>query len=955
MNAILSRLIPLATMLMPWALPASEMTLPLDGTWKFQLDPKNAGMEEKWFTRELEDSIRLPGTTDENHKGIQQDERPTDRLMRPWFWKGPAWYQREVRIPESWKGKRITLFLERTKNSRAWVNGTFVGRENSLSAPHVFDVTQTMKPGKQTITVLIDNSKLPPVGPSHQVDERTQTNWNGILGRMELRATDPVWIKDAQVYPNAAKKEARVRVVVGNITGQAAEGTLAVTCSHKSSVKTIDLAAHRVKVNAGGAESVVEFIYQPGDAVPLWDEFSPVLLDMSLKLETAANGTRFHDTHSLSFGMRDFSAKRNLLQVNGTTIFLRGRLDCANYPLTGYAPMDKAEWMRIYGILREWGLNHVRFHSWCPPKAAFEAADELGFYLQVELPNKRSAFNAEDSKEAAHHNIDFLEGENMDESMALYDYGKREGELILRQFGNHPSFVMFTLGNELGRSEGMFELVGHFKKLDPRRLYAQGSNNMHWNPSLAAGDEFWVTGKVGNDTLPIRGSFYIHDFDKGAIEFNPPGTLDDFTDSIQGVPVPLIGHETGQFQVYPDFRDIPKFTGVLKARNYEIFRERLEKAGMLDQSHDFVRASGALAAICYREDIELALRTPGFGGFQLLDIMDFPGQGTALVGLLNVFMESKGVIGPVQWREFCAPTVPLLRVEKLTWTAGELFTGDVQIAHYGPADIPDATLKGTLKDHTGKVLAAMTCPPVSIKRGGITSAGKWTLPFESLKNAWPQKLTLTLSMDGTDIHNSYPVWVYPGQVDTRPGNVLVSNNFTDAETKTRLAAGGKVLLLPKPENLPHSVPGGFQCEFWSPMFAQSARKRGIQEPPGTLGILCDPKHPALARFPTEFHSNWQWWHLVKNSRPIAYDGTPNDFRPTVQVIDNFDRNHKLGLIAETRVGKGSMLICAIDLQAHQDKPEARQMLHSLLRYMDSPDFAPKHELDAGLLTKLLPE
>jgi len=151
------------------------------------------------------------------------------------------------------------------------------------------------------------------------------------------------------------------------------------------------------------------------------------------------------------------------------------------------------------------------------------------------------------------------------------------------------------------------------------------------------------------------------------------------------------------------------------------------------------------------------------------------------------------------------------------------------------------------------------------------------------------------------------------------------------------------------------VPGGFQCEFWSPMFAESAKKRGGPQPPGTLGILCDPASPALADFPTDFHSNWQWWHLVKNSRPIAYDGSPDDFRPIVQVIDNFARNHKLGLIAETKVGKGSMLICAIDLLGHQDKPEARQLLHSLLRYIDSPAFAPKGGMDASLLHKLLPE
>jgi hypothetical protein len=580
----------------------------------------------------------------------------------------------------------------------------------------------------------------------------------------------------------------------------------------------------------------------------------------------------------------------------------------------------------------------------------------MGFYLQPELPNKRSAFNTEDSKEAAHHNIDFLEGEDMDESIPLYDYGKREGELILRHFGNHPSFVMFTLGNELGRNKGMFELVDHFKRFDPRHLYAQGANNMHWNPSLAEGDDFWITGKVGADTRPIRGSFYLHDFPKAPIESYPPSTLDNFSESIKDVTVPLIGHETGQFQVYPDFRDIPKFTGVLKAHNYGIFRERLEKAGMLDQAQDFVRASGALSAICYREDIELALRTPGFGGIQLLDIMDFPGQGTALVGMLNVLMESKGVIEPKDWREFCSETVPLFRMEKHAWTSDETFNGEIQIAHYGSADLVKAVVTATVSSSSGKQVAAHSFPATSLKAGGLVMIGNYQLPLGTADIKSAEKLTLTLAIEGTPYRNRYPIWVYPPAVDTSiPASVMVSRDISEEKTLAHLAAGGKVLLLPKLDQLPHSVGGGFQTEFWSPMFAQSARKRGLAEPPGTLGFLCDPKHPALASFPTEFHSNWQWWHLVKNSRPVILDEAPHDYRPIVQVIDNFDRNHKLGLLFETKVGKGSMLICPIDLPNHQDKPEARQLLHSLLRYMNSSAFKPQTEIDSGLLKKLLPE
>ena len=712
---------------------AKEQSLSLEGLWRFQLDAENQGLSEKWYGRKLNDSIQLPGTTDENQKGIQRDEKPTDRLAREWFWKGAAWYQREVTIPHSWEGKRIILFLERTKNTRVWVDEKFCGWDDTLSAPQIYNLTSLMKPGKHTITLLIDNSKIPPVGPAHAIDERTQTNWNGVVGKMELRATDPVWIKDAQVYPNLAEKKARIKVVIGNVTGQPAKGALEMTSESYNTDQPVQFKVQDVRFEVTETEATVEFDYEYPETVPLWDEFSPVMLRMKIDLKAKAKILSYTDVRAVNFGMRDFTANRNHLKNNGKTIFLRGRLDCANYPLTGYAPMDKSEWLRILGIMKEWGLNHVRFHSWCPPKAAFEAADELGVYLQPEVPNKRSGFKAPENEDAAIHNIDRLDVDTTESKVGLYDYAKREAELIFEHFGNHPSFVMFTLGNELGRNQGMFDLVEYFQKIDPRRLHAQGSNNMHWKPSLAKGDQFWVTGKVEKDSKPLRGSFSLYDFPNAPIEAFPPSTLDDFSDSIQGVPVPLVGHETGQFQVAPDFRDIPKFTGVLKARNYEIFRDRLKEAGMLDQAHDFVRASGALSAICYREDIELALRTPGFGGIQLLDIMDFPGQGTALVGMLNVFMESKGIIEPTKWREFCSETVPLLRMKKHTWTTDEILMGRVEVAHYGPKALADAKVNWTLTDSKGKTLSQHTFDPVLLLDGELNQVDLFAWPLSGIE------------------------------------------------------------------------------------------------------------------------------------------------------------------------------------------------------------------------------
>ena len=680
----------------------------------------------------------------------------------------------------------------------------------------------------------------------------------------------------------------------------------------------------------------MEATYKLAENAPLWDEFNPVIYRLRLDFTIRSpKDAAWEDTRIVHFGLRKFSTFRNQFLINGRPTFLRGKHDACVFPLTGYPPMDKASWLRVLGIAKSYGINHYRFHSWCPPEAAFEAADELGMYLQPELPNKATSFNKAASR----------------------DYLTREGERIFRAFGNHPSFVMFTLGNELGRQKEMFDIVRHFRAVDPRHLYAQGSNNCFWKPELNAGDDFWVTFMTGKD-LPARGSFFQGDYDNGPIENYPPSTMTDFSESIAGVPVPVVGHETGQFQVFPDFREIPKYTGVLRARNFETFRKRLADANMLDQADDFVRASGALAVICYREDIEEALRTPGFGGFQLLDLQDYPGQGTALVGILNAFMESKGLITPEHWRQFCCPVVPLLRMTKYTWTTDEKFTGRAQVANYSLGDQTDAMIDWTVADAHGRRVASGTLGPEDIKQGNVREAGMFCLPLADAPA--PCKLTITLAIKGTPYVNSYPIWVYPPKPDTSaPAGVTVTRTL-DADAWARLGRGERVVLLPKLDALDDpdkSIAGSFQCDFWCwPMFKRTAERMKVPVAPGTLGILCDPNAPALADFPTSFHSDWQWWQLVKHARPIVLDATPADYRPTVQVIDNFVRNHKLGLIFETKAGKGKLLVCAIDLPGLADKPEARQMLASLLKYAGSKEFAPKAEVGCGPVEKtVLPE
>jgi hypothetical protein len=372
----------------------------------------------------------------------------------------------------------------------------------------------------------------------------------------------------------------------------------------------------------------------------------------------------------------------------------------------------------------------------------------------------------------------------------------------------------------------------------------------------------------------------------------------------------------------------------------------------LEQDLDFARASGALAAICYREEIEAALRTKGFGGFQLLDLQDFPGQGTALDGMLDAYMDSKGATSPEAWRELCSETVPLVRFPKYAWTTDETFEGRVEVAKYGPSALPRAVLRWSLQDAAGKEFQAGRIGPRHIGQGTVSEQGVIQLPLGAVPA--PERLRLCVEIQGATYRNHYDFWTYPRRLDPAlPTGVTVARSLDEPTLRT-LVQGGKVLLLPEPAKLANSVEGFFASDCWCyPMFRSICEGNKAPPAPGTLGLLIQDKHPALARFPTEFHSGWQWWPTVMNSRAIVLGEAPASYRSIVQVIDNFERNHKLGLLFEAKVGQGRLLVCCADLPSLQDRPEARQLWASLLAYAGSESFSPSQELAPEMLSKLV--
>ena len=603
-------------------------TISLDGIWSFKADPLGMGLQSNGLQMfpSLTETITLPGSTDEAGKGIRTQGLSSIRLTRMFEYKGPAWYEKKVFIPEDWAGKEISLFLERVHwETKLWVNGAYVGREESLSVPHIYTLGKFLKPGEvNTIRLRVNNDLIYNIEYSHAISAETQTNWNGIIGKIELRATDKVYISDVQVYPDIKGKKARLEVTFNNSDKLSLKGDLEIM--GKTADNLFDIPKKKIPVTGNDSLIFMEIDLPLGDQIRTWDEFDPNLYLLNLSLNVKADKESYFDTKQVKFGMREVGVKGTRFTMNGREIFIRGTVNSAEFPLTGYPVMDESGWLHILKTCKDYGLNCVRFHSWCPPEAAFKVADSLGIYLQIENSDWR-----------------FTVGEDK----AVNDFLRREADRIFKEYGNHPSFVFFCEGNELcgsGVKEFLSESVTHWKR-DPRHLYTGSAAYPYvpenqYNVLYGARPHRWKEG--------LKSRFNVA----------PLNTLYDYSEYVKKYPIPMITHEIGQWCVYPNYDEIKKYTGVLKPYNYQIFRESLRDHHMLDLAEEFTRASGKFHLIQKKEEFESYYRTPGMAGYHLLQLNDFPGQGTSPVGVVDVFWDPKPYVTADEFKSLVSPCLP---------------------------------------------------------------------------------------------------------------------------------------------------------------------------------------------------------------------------------------------------------------------------------------------------------
>lgn len=850
------------------------MKIDLSGQWQVKLDAE----KQETMPQAYPETMMLPGTTSAAGLGMPNPAKERGCLTDAYRFEGAVWFMRTFTAGD-WTGEQTMLTLERTRKTTVYLDGRPIGHQESLCTPHRYFLPP-VHAGEHTLVIRVDNTDYPTRG-GHLTSPDTQSNWNGITGEISLTVAHTL-LTDLTVCPDLRRGCLRVH---GHIIG-APDGVAGIVLPGQME--------HLLPYRRGVLDG--ECPLKGNEA--FWDEAHPEIHTISIDLDG--------DVYETTFGLRDVRTLGRRLLINGRETFLRGKVDNLLYPKTGYTPTDVASWMTILGIAKEYGINHYRYHTACPPDAAFTAADLLGVYMAPELPFWGTV--AEEGEEG------YDERER--------DFLFQEGFRILREYGHHPSFLWLSLGNELwGSKDVLNRMMRAYREADDTKLYSSGANNYQFVPDVLDEENVFVGVRLGRERL-IRGSYAMCDAPQGIVQTTAPESVSNYDASIvpetlgqsgeagkvqiqygTGVKevdaqsadalipdVPVISHEVGQYVFYPDFSEIPHYTGPLKPRNIEAMRENLERAGLYGEHEAFFRQTGHLAVDCYKREIETLLRSREVSGFQLLDLQDYTGQGTALVGVLNAMMENKGLISAEKWREFCAGTVVLGEFASFTGVMGEDIRFDVQISECDP-EKQHTCIRCTLMDGERELYACDVTP--GARQGRLTDAVSVTFPAECYRDAMQERITgltvvLTLA-DGT--RNHYPIWLIP-PIDIRITREGIEKDgrmvaFVSAEEKADDAA----IVVPSAEG---QLPAEYCTDFWCyPMFRSISESMGKPVPVGTMGLSIDTASPLLKRFAQEDYTTPVWYAILQT----AYvQRLPADIRPAVQMIDNTERCARLGIL-----------------------------------------------------------
>ena len=912
-------------------------TIDLSGRWTVALDREGIGEGQHWEEKEFSDEIQIPGILQSQGYGdpITKKTDWVQSLYDPlWYereeyqygqengvnvpflsqpprhYTGKAWYQTRFHVSENQENLWSRLYLECTRwKTSVWVDGRKIGEERSLCTPHCFELGQ-LTAGDHRLAICVDNGWQLPYRPDgHGVSDALAATWNGLVGKTEIQFAPVVEIAAVKAETEIDTRKARFCVTVCNHSDGMCRAELTVVQGTSGDSQREEQAAAVWEIPAGKTEVVLETIY-PQDT-PLWDEFSTHLESAAVVLESLWGVQK----KTVTFGFHSISVRDGMFVVNNRPAYFRGTHFGGDYPLTGYPSCQLEWWKHVMDTVKEWGLNYIRFHSYCPPEAAFEAADQAGVYLQAEC----GMWNV------------FRDGIEMNDVLM------EESRRIVDRFGNHPSFVMLSPSNEPAGDwlNPLKNWVKQIKRYDARRLYTIQSG---WPYPMPPSE--------------ITGTDYVY-FHRSGYGLEPGGTIrnwqgwkgKDYRESLKGISYPVICHELGQWCSYPDFSVIDKFTGYMHPGNYIVFRESARTNHVLSQNREFVYHSGRQQAAMYKEDLEANFRTPHLYGFELLDLHDYLGQGTALVGILDPFWEEKGYVSKEEWKQFCSETVVLLRLKQYTYVQGEELNARVELCHFGPYPLRQQTIWWKITDSRGMVVENGAFEAMDIPIGKNTEAGTLQVSLEGMQA--PMEYTVEAGIGDSGISNTWKIWIYKKPEENTASEYLRKREEKltpeDSCLYTRswkeacrgLREGKRVLFSPDPASLSYDCPPlRFRPVFWN---AQMGPTWGRG-----MGMICDSSHPALKGFPTEASGGWQWERIVEGARGFQMGALPEDVEMIVQPIDEWNRNYKLGMIFSCRVGKGKLLAVTADLEHEwKRRPEAAALFKSLWDYVSSGEFQPR--------------
>lgn len=887
----------------------------LCGKWQVYLDKEKRAELPAEYNME----ICLPDTTSHAGLGKVNSEKKYGCLTDIYAFEGYAWFRRTVSVTEEQSKRELTLFLERTRKTAVYLDGVSAGEFCSLCSPHRYKLGR-LTAGEHELIVCVDNTDYPTAG-GHLTSQDTQTNWNGITGRIGLidYNESSAYAESVSVCSDIAERSMTVTV---QTAGQGA-GTAHIRVLDENG----EYGAAEAAYTAGKS---VKCTLKLSDNTPTWSEHSPALLRLEISFGDSGEISRF------AVGFRQLKADGLKLKINGCETFLRGKHDGLVFPKTGFAPTDTASWIKVFETAKRYGINHYRFHTCCPPKAAFEAADFMGIYLEPELP---------------------FWGTIPDELTEEHKFLREEGFRILREFGHHPSFVMMSMGNELwGSKERLNELLAGYRAVCPDKMYVQGSNNFQFVPCVLENDDVFSGVRFARERL-IRGSYASCDAPFGHIQTDEPNSAHNYdtmiipkeqsqtessaqggeimiqygiemkkvsaSDSGEIVPnLPVISHEVGQYYIYPNYKEISKYSGSLRHYTYEDYREAAGERGLLPYAEDFFRASGSLAAACYRDEIETALRSGLMSGFQLLDLQDFPGQGIATVGILDPFMDSKGIIEPSDWRRFCGKTVVLAELKKFVYTAGERIECGLLVSSTDPC-FSGAKINWAVTVEAKTVASGASA--LGAAEGRIFRADNIGFSVDCGESCTAE---LSLRVDGSGITNSYKLYTYP-EIDVKITESGITHNGRTLPIVRGLPdmdaapdENKNALYIPDAEE--GSLRGEYCTDFWCyGMFRSISESMGKPVPTGTLGLHIDKESGLLRGFPCEKHTTPQWYGIVTHSHCARL---PRDIVPDVWVIDNPQRAERLALLYRV----GGAVVCTSRLWEIADRIEVKHFAASLL-------------------------